>query len=269
MKKTNWIVGIAAILTLIFIPSLYIYTQPKNEIILLNNNYLEPPPIKTSPIEELFNTLNEQDSTLSFEVFHLAFKGYLNLIAANEIPQSSILTIIDFSLSSKERRLWMIDIDQKNILINTFVAHGKNSGEEFALTHSNQVNSLQSSPGFYRGQQTYYGRHGLSLRLDGLDTLYNDKALERAIVLHGADYASEQFITKNRRLGRSWGCPAVPQKDKAIIIDKLKEGGCLYIHFDDPEYLADSKWLNANFEEVKNYFIADQKEHELKEESIF
>lgn len=242
MKILNTMRWMIAILIFISIPSIYIYTNP------VNNSSGEIPPTDTFPplsdAHSLYLQLRPQDSTLSYHVFNLAYEGYLNLVNAEEILEGSILTVVDFSMSSTNKRLWMIDVAQGNILLNTFVAHGKNSGDEFAIRHSNKINSLQSSPGFYRATKTYHGKHGLSLRLEGLDTLFNDLAMDRAIVLHGADYANESFILQHKRLGRSWGCPAVPQQEKQFIIEHLKDGGCLYIHFNDPQYLAESKWLN-------------------------
>src|SRR5690625_739441 len=205
-------------------------------------------------LENLYQELLQQDSLLPREAFTNAIIGYFNL-SKNAVltTENTILSIADMSQSANNKRLWIIDLKAKEILLNTYVAHGKNSGEEFALSHSNQINSLQSSAGFYRTANTYMGKHGYSLRLEGLDTLFNDRAMQRAIVLHGADYVNENFINNHKRLGRSFGCPAVPQADNDFIIETIKEGTCLYLHFDDERYLSQSKWLQGNKESTWKY----------------
>lgn len=217
-------------------------------------------------LEHLYQELLKQDSLLPREAFTNAIIGHYNL-SKNKILNSdnTILSIADMSQSANNKRLWIIDLKAKKILLNTYVAHGKNSGEEFALSYSNQINSLQSSPGFYRTSNTYNGKHGYSLRLEGLDTLFNDQAMQRAIVLHGADYVHEDFIKNHKRLGRSFGCPAVPQAEKDFIIETIKEGTCLYLHFDDENYLSQSKWLEGNSESTWQYLAELEKEENNKE----
>jgi hypothetical protein len=141
-----------------------------------------------------------------------------------------ILTLIDFSKSSNTKRLWVIDLTTNEVLFNTLVAHGKNTGEEFANYFSNKAESFQSSLGFYATAEVYIGKHGLSLRLDGLQKGLNDKARERAVVVHGADYVSESFIKNHKRLGRSQGCPALPVEMNKKIINVIKERSCLFIY---------------------------------------
>ncbi|HZH88794.1 MAG TPA: murein L,D-transpeptidase catalytic domain family protein [Chitinophagaceae bacterium] len=246
------VVGRFSVLALILIPFVYFVSSSnaRNATELHPKTVVEPvKPIQT----QLYEKLRLQDSLLPEEVFNNAYVGFRNMIEAQAIDQNaSILTVIDMSQSSNKKRMWIIDIASQEILLNTYVAHGRNSGNEFAKQHSNQLNSYQSSPGFYRTANAYYGKHGLSLRLEGLDTMYNDLAMRRAIVLHGADYVHEDFIKQHSRLGRSLGCPAVPQKDRTFIIETIKDGHCLYIHFDDPEYIANSKWLQ-NRVDVQDY----------------
>lgn len=145
----------------------------------------------------------------------------------------SILTIIDYTKASHRERLFVIDLKNIKLVFTTLVAHGKNSGVHYATRFSNKNRSLMSSPGFYRTAETYYGKHGYSLKLDGLEEGVNDHARERLIVIHGADYVSTDFINKHGRIGRSWGCPALPLHLTKEVIDLIKEGSCLFIYTDD------------------------------------
>ena len=141
-----------------------------------------------------------------------------------------VLTLIDFSKPSTEERLFIIDVENRKLLFQTFVAHGKNSGVNIATRFSNRSGSLKSSLGFFITAETYYGKHGYSLRLDGMEKGINDNARKRAIVVHGAKYVSDDFIRKYNRLGRSWGCPAVSDDLSKEIIDLIKDGSCLFIY---------------------------------------
>jgi len=187
------------------------------------------------------------EEPLSKEVFRSAYTGFLNLKTAGEVTrQSSILTICDFSLSSNVKRLWVIDMDNSKVLFHSLVAHGQGTGEEFARNFSNRENSHQSSMGFYVTDDTYTGDNGYSLKLKGMDAGYNDAAYNRAIVVHGADYVCESFIKCNQRLGRSWGCPAIPREISAKVINTIKNGNVLYIYYPNQNYLAKSVWLNKS-----------------------
>lgn len=178
-----------------------------------------------------------EDSGLTFDVFRKAYIGFINLQTAGEISATaSKLSIADFSLSSKEKRLWVVDINTKQLLLNTWVSHGQGSGADLATSFSNTINSHQSSLGFYVTGEVYNGKHGRSLRLDGMDAGFNSKARERAIVMHGADYVSSTTIKNLNRLGRSHGCPAVPSALSNKIIDLIKGRSVLYIHANLPSY---------------------------------
>ncbi len=167
---------------------------------------------------------------LSLETFREAVTGYHNLMSTDSLSQNkALITIVDFNQSSKNRRLWVIDLATNKVVYNTWVAHGQGSGGEFATTFSNVPNSYQSSLGFYLTQETYVGKNGLSLKLTGLDADYNSNALGRYIVVHGAAYASEGFIKANGRLGRSQGCPALPVEVTKPIIDTIKNRTILYV----------------------------------------
>jgi hypothetical protein len=162
----------------------------------------------------------------------------------NELQNKKIITIIDFSQPSVQDRFFVIDLQNKLVLFKTLVAHGKNSGENMAESFSNDSKSLKSCLGFFVTAETYTGKHGYSLRLDGMEPGINDNARTRTIVIHGADYVSTDFANQHGRLGRSWGCPALPINRSKEIIDKISEGSCLFIYGKDPEYLRVSKFLN-------------------------
>ena len=197
--------------------------------------------------EYFYNSLNFKNrNTLKKDVFYQAFLGFNNLKKAGKLPEEAhLLTICDFSLSSTVKRLWVIDLNEHNILFNSLVAHGKNTGEEFAQKFSNTESSYQSSLGFYLTESTYNGNNGYSLKLLGMDSGYNDAALQRAIVMHGADYVSEDFIKSQKRIGRSWGCPAVPRTLAEPIINSIKGKNCLFIYYPDEQYLSTSQWLKS------------------------
>lgn len=200
-----------------------------------------------SPSETLYNKINFSNiNTLKYDVFEKALTGFENLKKAGKInPETNLLTVCDFSLSSNTKRLWVIDTETGNVLFNSLVAHGKNTGEEFATNFSNIENSLQSSLGFYITDATYEGENGYSLRLLGMDKGFNDNALQRSIVMHGADYVSEDFAKSQKRIGRSWGCPAVPRALAAPIINTIKGQNVLFIYYPDQNYLNKSEWLKS------------------------
>jgi hypothetical protein len=178
---------------------------------------------------------------LSFDVFRSAMKGMEKI---NELKNKKIITIIDFSKPSTEERFFVIDLGEKKILYRSLVAHGKNSGENRADSFSNDAESLKSCLGFFVTEETYNGKHGYSLKLDGLEPGINDNARQRTIVIHGADYVSAHYAREHGRLGRSWGCPALPLANSKEIIDHIPKGSCLFIYANDPEYLKTSKILN-------------------------
>lgn len=188
--------------------------------------------------QKLYDSLQLNESGLSWEAFQYAWIGFKE--AGFVKP---IMAIADFSQSSRNKRLYVIDFQNQKILLNTYVAHGRNSGEEFARKFSNTNSSYQSSLGFYRALGTYQGKHGLSLRLQGLEKNINDLAQQRAIVMHGADYVSEEFIRQTGRLGRSLGCPAVSNADHKSLIELLKNGAGIFLYSPDATYLSSSKLL--------------------------
>lgn len=181
-------------------------------------------------IVNVYNALQSNKFELPNQLcFCEALKGFYSL-KERGIIKNNILTLVDFSLSSNEKRLWVIDLSSNMVLLQTLVAHGRNTGEEFANNFSNAPESFKSSLGFYVTGEVYNGKHGISLKLDGLEKGLNDNARNRAVVLHGADYVSESFIKNHKRLGRSQGCPAVPVQFASEIIEMIKGQSCLYIY---------------------------------------
>lgn len=178
------------------------------------------------------------EAGLSLEVFNKAMVGYLNLMHEGAIADKKILTIADFDVPSTQKRLWVLDLENNKLLYNSLVAHGKNSGWKEAGQFSNTIESEMSSLGFFVTQGTYQGKHGLSLKLEGLDKNFNDNASKRNVVVHGADYVSESFVDKNGFLGRSQGCPALPMDMHEKIIDTIKEKTVLYLHASDAGYYS-------------------------------
>ncbi len=190
---------------------------------------------------KLYKLLNDKD--LRFEVFEKALNGYNKLLADDKIQNLKFLTVIDLSLSANRNRFFLIDLKSIKIIHKSKVAHGRNSGGEFAKYFSNKVGSYQSSIGFYKTAETYKGKHGLSLRLDGLESS-NNNARKRAIVIHSADYVSDFFIKKNGRLGRSLGCPSLPKDGFSDIIKYIKNGSVLFIYYPEKNYLKNSLLAN-------------------------
>lgn len=198
--------------------------------------------------EELYTAID--DNELNYTAFEKGLRGYVKLNSEGQIKDHSLLTVIDMSLSANKNRLFLIDVKNKKILHKSIVAHGKNSGGEYAKNFSNKVGSFQSSIGFYKTGETYSGKHGLSLRLDGLE-YSNSNARKRAIVIHAADYVSQNFIKNYGRLGRSLGCPSLPKKDYDKVIHSIKNGSLLFIYYPEDHYLKNSILANFKFATTK------------------
>jgi len=207
------------------------------------NKITDPIDSYEETVKNLYTECELQDK-LEYTVFKQAVAGYNSL----ELSNKKILSIIDFSKPSNEKRLFIIDVENHKLLYQTLVAHGKNSGYLNATKFSNRKGSHKSSLGFYRTGTTYIGRRGYSLQLEGLEKGINDNARLRGIVIHGANYVNEKFINGNSMIGRSWGCPAVSSELSKEIIDLLKGGSCLYIHSDNEDYNNRSVITELNIE---------------------
>jgi hypothetical protein len=203
----------------------YGYSMPKHE------------PTNTS------TNMYEQLKTNS-KAFALAIKGYEKLKQLGKLSNQRYLTIADMSMASSQPRLYIIDMEKQVLLLQTFVAHGKNSGVLFAKNFSNKIGSFQSSLGFYITGSAYQGKHGKSLVLKGVESGINDNAEQRAIVLHGAAYANKGFVNQQGYLGRSLGCPAVPEKEVESIIKTIQGASCLFVYAADNSYLKKSSLIN-------------------------
>lgn len=192
----------------------------------------------TSECEKLYNEMH-LENTINYEAFQQAFIGYNKIEEKNR----NIITLIDFTKPSTQERLYVLDMKDKKLLYSSLVSHGRNSGENYATSFSNENGSYKSSLGFYLTEGTYQGKNGYSLILNGLERGINDRAKERAIVIHGAPYSNPSVIASGR-LGRSQGCPALPQALSKPIINTIKGGTLLYIYADDNKYLAQSNILS-------------------------
>jgi hypothetical protein len=210
------------------------------------------PPVKTVAVAttkaktiahlDVYDQLNLSKVGLQKSVFEYALRGWQKIDTAK-----SMLTIVDLSQPSSHKRLYVVDLLHKKLLFNTYVSHGRNSGDLVANRFSNAQSSFQSSLGFYQTLNTYMGKHGLSLQLKGLEKGFNDNVFNRNIVLHGADYVCEDIIRKTGRLGRSQGCPAVPYAESKGIIQAVKGGSCLFVYSPNPDYLKQSAYLASEY----------------------
>lgn len=209
--------------------------------------HIEKAPTAFVAIDNLTTLYNEMDLAslgLSKQAFDYAYKGYQHLRDRKKLSNPAILTICDFSQPSDKKRLYILDLCENKVVLTTYVAHGRGSGVKYATSFSNNSRSHQSSLGFYVTGSSYYGQHGIGLRLTGLEVGFNSLATRRHIVMHGAGYVGEEYLQTNQFMGRSYGCPAVPKDECEKIISLLKDGTCLFIYHPTKKYLKSSKILN-------------------------
>jgi hypothetical protein len=216
-------------------------TRNANVATISKNSITEPN--TSSGQSNIYDSLKLGALGLSKQAFDYALKGFNYLVAKGKIANNSIISIADFSQTSNKKRLFVIDLKNYKIVFNTYVAHGKNSGKEFADNFSNSPESLESSPGFYVTKETYVGSHGMSLRLEGEEQGINDNALSRGIVMHAAPYVNEALANTRGFIGRSWGCPAVSPELHQAIINKIKNGTCLFLYTSNKNYISSSRIL--------------------------
>jgi hypothetical protein len=193
----------------------------------------------------IYQDMELQDSGLSRQAFETAWIGYYKLQKKGLLRKTGILSICDFSQSSSSQRLYVIDVRNRRLLYRTYVAHGINSGTDFAKSFSNRNQSNKSSLGFYVTSKTYQGENGLSLRIEGLDKGFNDHASARNIVIHGANYVSPRILHKYGVMGTTYGCPAIPSDMSSQIIPVVKNGSCFFIYYPSKKYLKRSSVLNG------------------------
>jgi hypothetical protein len=229
-------------------PTVKVHNSPRLAMLEVDSIYHKAKNGFDIYVEALYQKIG--DTTLNFTSFKQAVKGYINMYKAHEIKIERYLTIIDFSKPSSKERLYIFDVCTQSLAFKTVVAHGVNSGSLYANKFSNQPDSHQSSIGFYVTTTTYKShKYDLALRLEGKE-YSNSKASSRGIVIHGANYASYDYIQKYGRLGRSFGCPALPFEHADKVINLIKEGSCLYIYYPNQIYQKRSKYLNR-----KDYLV--------------
>jgi len=228
-------------LSFLFLPPHYIEkgnVSPKLKDTIINYALI-------SDSKVIYDTLQLAAIGLSEKAFDYAYKGYQRLVKKQRLANPGILAICDFSQPSNKKRLYVLDLANNKVLLTSYVAHGRGSGAEYAMRFSNRSRSHQSSLGFYTTSSIYYGEHGLSLRLQGLEPGFNNLAMKRNIVVHGATYISDDYLNTNKYMGRSYGCPAVPEDECAEIIELIKNGSCFFIYHPTKKYLQTSKILNG------------------------
>ncbi len=196
--------------------------------------------------DSIYSRLHLQAFGLKQDIFQNAYKGYNYLNSRGMLDKAGILTICDYSQSSHNKRLYVIDLNKGQVIYNTYVSHGRNSGGEYATSFSNVTNSNKSSCGFLVTGSIYSGRAGKSLHLNGVEPGINSNVYERSIVMHGSRYVNSERADEGTMMGRSFGCPAVPYGEHYAIIDYIQGGTCLYIATENPQYLASSKIINSN-----------------------
>jgi hypothetical protein len=206
---------------------------------LYSNNAMKP----LNDFEEQTITLAKRFN-INYEAIRMAMSGYEKLKQLGKITNQRYLSIADFSKPSSEERLFIIDLQLMDVVLKTFVAHGRNSGTKYAEKFSNKISSYQSSLGFYVTGNSYNGKHGNSLVLDGVEKGINDHAMQRAIVIHGADYVNPNWVQQQGYIGRSQGCPAVPNNQINSIINTIQGASCLFIYAPDHQYLQLSKLIH-------------------------
>lgn len=198
----------------------------------------------TSAYASLYQQLSLEKEGLSKDAFDYAVKGYQKLVDEGAVTNSQYLTIVDLSQSSRKKRFYLLDLQNNQLVLNTFVSHGRNSGIDEAKYFSNDFNSNQSSLGFYVTRTPYQGKHGLSLRLSGMEKGFNDNAEARGVVVHGAPYVNASRVN-SAYMGRSQGCPALPETEYAKVINLIKDGSVLFIFNPNTDYLQSSELING------------------------
>lgn len=242
--KKSYVLLLPLFLFLIHLPFIFANVKPPTDTRITNSIHKsDATEVNKVDAVNMYINLKLNSFGLSEQAFNYAVKGYEYLRSIGKLNNDAILSIVDFSLPSSEKRLFVIDMENGKILYNTYVAHGRNSGKEYAKQFSNAPESFKSSLGFYITKGTYSGAHGFSLRLEGEEEGINDNALSRAIVMHSADYVNKNLIESQGYIGRSLGCPALPKKYYKPIIEKIKNGSCLFMYSPNSNYVSKSRLL--------------------------
>jgi hypothetical protein len=192
-------------------------------------------PAKAQPApavsQEQLSALRKQAPRIPSQALQIALAALEHLKAAGAHVRTDVLMVIDYSKPSRERRLWVFDLPHAKLLFEEFVAHGRNSGDTRAVHFSNEPGSLMTALGLFLTADTYIGKHGLSLRLQGLERGINDNTMDRAIVIHAAEYVNEKLSRRTGRIGRSWGCPAVRPEISRRLIETVRGGALLLAYY--------------------------------------
>lgn len=245
MIKSLWIPCVCFVLSVTITSPFYTPNSFSTKDSTVNESQSLSGQLFNQYVDNIYQNADLQASGLDAGVFKKAVTGYYNLKTADKLSaNSSVITIVDLAKSSCTKRMWIVNLQKKVLVLNTWVAHGSHSGDDIASRFSNEVDSFESSLGFYVTDNVYMGKHGRSLRLNGMDAGFNDRANERDIVLHAADYVSSNSIKTLGRLGRSQGCPAVAPQYCNRIIDTIKGKNVLFINGNDSSY--NSKYLNPD-----------------------
>jgi hypothetical protein len=244
-KHFGWLLGILLALSVTAISWKAVETKTSTKLHTSIHTSFSANELFEQYVANIYQAAHLQQSGLELSVFQKAYTGFINLKLANKLPQNSaVLTVVDLSKPSHEKRMWIINIANKELLLNTWVAHGQGSGNDMATQFSDINQSHQSSLGFYVTDDVYIGKHGRSLRLDGMDAGFNTSARSRAIVVHAANYVSPQNIAQQGRIGRSFGCPAVSPEVSELVINTIKGKTVLFINGNNSNYT--SKYLNED-----------------------
>lgn len=205
------------------------------------------PPEVSSWMDSLYTVIGLEQKGLDKTAWYIAYKGYQYMLHKKQLSKTNLLTICDYSKSSAQKRFYVIDMVKHQLLHYTWVAHGRNSGNEYATSFSNKTDSYKSSLGFMVTAETYTGGNGYSLRLDGKESGFNNNVRNRDVVIHGSQYVSHQRVTAGMMMGRSFGCPALPGENARRIIDCIKNGSCFFAWYPDSYYTKTSRVINADF----------------------
>ncbi len=243
-RKLNFTICCFAMLFICTIPLLSMRHEPAMISSPVYNSVIAAEK-KENKKNEIYDSLHLASLGLSRTAFEEGVAGHDSLLSTGNISNANMLTIVDLSLPSSKKRLFVIDLKTCKLVFHTYVSHGKNSGKEMATQFSNEPRSGESSLGFYVTGSTYIGHHGYSLRLNGKEEGINDNALTRGIVMHSAAYVNEHMVAKQGFIGRSEGCPAIPRILYKKIIEKIKNGSCLFLYSPDPFYSTHSKMRYA------------------------
>jgi len=249
MSRKIYLLSSSVCIFLIHIFFVFAKVKPASSMSRTNNlnavlNKLNVEPGNPAPNKpNVYDSLDLDKLGLSRQAYDYALKGFNYLKAKGKLANDNIISIADFGVASSKKRFFILDLKNYKILFNTYVAHGQNSGKEFANNFSNTHESLQSSPGFYVTKETYVGSKGFSLRLAGEEQGINDNALDRGIVMHAADYVNASLAKGRGFIGRSWGCPAVAPELNQAIINKIKNGTCLFLYTPNKKYISNSRIL--------------------------